>query len=132
MYISRGYFYSQNKAVSVTSGMRFVGKLPLMLAFYEHSAVWIGCGHRFFRHPAGTISTMGSVFVVLVFFVLNRLLSQLLPLRIYFPPELLGVYLCRLSYFFLLELLLVRTGLDMGSVNENRIWGNHFIVQRLV
>lgn len=72
MDVSCSYFYSQDKSSFVASCMRLIGKLPLMLSFYEHSAVR-ACGgdSLFYRFSA---ATLGMIFVTLIF---NGLLTQL-------------------------------------------------------
>ena len=60
MDISCGHLYAQYKAVFVTDRMCFIGKLPLMLSFYEHSAVWVCSGNRLFYRS----SALGMIFVV--------------------------------------------------------------------
>ena len=117
--IPGGYFYSQDKSSFITSRMRFIGKLPLVVSFYEHSAVRI-CGRYGFIYSILRISTSLRRIFFVVILVLNGFLSQLLPLCVYFSAKLPGVYLCRLGYLLFLELLFICTGFDIGAVNEYR------------
>ena len=93
--------------------MRLIGKLPLMLSFYEHSAVRICGGNRLFYRFSS--ATLGMILVTLIF---NGLLTQLFSFRVDFSAQLPGIDLCRLRNLFLLELFLIRAGLDVGAVNE--------------
>ena len=128
MDIACGHFHAQNEAVFIAGGMGFVGKLPLMLAFYEHSAVRICGGNGLFLG----LATLGRLGVIIVIAVLNRLLAQLPAFCIYFFPELSGIDLSRFCHLLLLELLLVGAGLDVGSVDENDAGIDHSVVERLV
>ena len=55
--ISGCYIYAKNKSFSVAGGMCFIGNLPLMLAFYEHSAVRIRGGCGFFYRSAAMVQS---------------------------------------------------------------------------
>ena len=112
MDVSCGHLYTQYKAVLVTGCVRFVSELPLVLSFYEHSAVRVCGRNRLFCGSAAS----GMIFVVLVF---NGLLAQLFSFLVDLSAQLSGIDLCRFRNLFLLILLLVGTGLDMGAVNEN-------------
>ena len=114
MDISGSYFNAQNKPSFVTGCVRFVSELPLMLSLYEHSAVGVCGGNRLFCRFSSAAS--GMIFVVLVF---NGLLAQLFSFLVDLSAQLSGIGLCRFRNLFLLILLLVGTGLDMGAVNEN-------------
>ena len=114
MDVSCGHLYTQYKAVLVTGCVRFVSELPLVLSFYEHSAVRVCGGNRLFCRFSS--ATSGMIFVVLVF---NGLLAQLFSFLVDLSAQLSGIDLCRFRNLFLLILLLVGTGLDMGAVNEN-------------
>ena len=102
--IPGGYFYSQDKSSFITSRMRFIGKLPLVVSFYEHSAVRI-CGRYGFIYSILRISTSLRRTFFVVILVLNGFLAQLLPFCVYFSTKLPRVYLCRLGYLLFLELL---------------------------
>ena len=112
MDVSCGHLYAQYKAVLVTGCVRFVSELPLVLSFYEHSAVRVCGGNRLFCGSAA----LGMIFVVLLF---NGLLAQLFSFLVDLSAQLSGIDLCCFRNLFLLILLLVGTGLDMGAVNEN-------------
>ena len=112
MDISGSYFNAQNKPSFVTGCVCFVNKLPLMLSLYEHSAVRVCGGNRLFCGSAA----LGMIFVVLLF---NGLLAQLFSFLVDLSAQLSGIDLCCFRNLFLLILLLVGTGLDMGAVNEN-------------
>ena len=126
--IACGHFHTQNKAVPVTGGVGFVGKLPLMLTLYEHSAVRISGGHGLF--PG--LPTLGRLGIIVIIAVLNGLLPQLLPFGVHFFPELSGIDLGSFRNLLLLELFLVGTGLDVGSVDEYDTGIHHPVVQCLV
>ena len=128
MNIACGHFHAQNEAVFIAGGMGFVGKLPLMLAFYEHSAVRV-CGRNglFLR-----LAALGRLGIIVIIAVLNRLLAQLPAFCIYFFPELSGIDLSRFCHLLLLVLLLVGAGLDVGSIDKNNTGIDHAVVERLV
>lgn len=69
------------------------------------------------------------VFIILIF---NGLLAQLFSFRVDLSAKLTRVDLCCLRNLFLLELFLVRAGLDMGPVNENCAGVQHPVIQCLV
>ena len=46
--------------------------------------------------------------------------------------QLFGIDLCRFRNLFLLILLLVGSGLDMGAVNENCVRIDHTVIERFV
>ena len=48
------------------------------------------------------------------------------------PCAASGIDLCRFRNLFLLILLLVGTGLDMGAVNENCVRIDHTVIEHLV
>ena len=131
MDIPGGYFYSQDETSFVTGCVGFIGKLPLMVSFYEHSAVRI-CGRYGFFYSILRISTSLRRIFFVVILVLNGFLSQLLPLCVYFSAKLPGIDLCRLGDLFLLELLLVCAGFDVGAVNEYCTGVQHFVIQSFV
>ena len=128
MDIACGHFHAQDEAVFIAGGMGFIGKLPLMLAFYEHSAVRV-CGRNglFLR-----LAAPGWLGIIVIIAVLNGLLTQLLAFRIHFFPELSGIDLSRFCDLLLLELLLVGAGLDVGSIDKNNTGIDHAVVERLV
>ena len=131
MYISCGYLYAQNESMPVTGSMGFVGKLSLMLPFYKHSAVRIRGGYRLFYDILRPTTALRRLLVVVVL-IFNRLLSQLFTLCIYFSSQLAGINLCCLGNLFLLELLFICAGFDMGSVNEYCTGIQHPVIQRFV
>jgi hypothetical protein len=92
--------------------MGFIGKLPLMLSFYEHAAVRVSCGYCFL-YCSTTGRRFGFVVIVVVF---NRLLAKFFPFRIDLTAQLAGVYLCCLLNLLLLKLLFVGLGLDVFTV----------------
>ena len=108
-----GYLYAQDKAVPVTGCVCFIGKLPLVLSFYEHSAVGVCGGNRLFCRFS---AVPGMLFVVPVF---KGLLAQPFSFLVDLSAQLSGIDPCRLRDLFLLKLFLVGAGLDMGAVNEN-------------
>ena len=112
--IARRHFHAQNKVVLIAGSMGFVGKLPFMLPFYEHSAVRIGGRNGLFLRFAA----LGRLGIVVIVAVLNGLLPQLLSLCVHFFPKYSGIDLCRFCNLLFLELLLVSAGLDVRSVNE--------------
>ena len=69
------------------------------------------------------------IFVVIVFY---GLLAQLFSFRVDLSAQLPGVDLCRFGDLLLPVLLLIRAGLDMGPVNENRAGVQHPVIQCLV
>ena len=69
------------------------------------------------------------IFVLLIF---NGLLAQLFSFHVDLSAQLSGIDLCRFRNLFLLILLLVGTGLDMGAVNENCVRIDHTVIERLV
>ena len=107
--------------------MCLIRKLPFMLSFYEHSAVRICCGDRLFCR----FSAAGILRIVVVI-VLDRLLPQLFALCIDLPAKLTGVDLRCLSDLLLLELLLIGTGLDVRTVDEDHARIDHPVIERLV
>lgn len=77
-----------------------IGELSFVLSLYKHSTFWVSCGYCFLCCS----TTVGVVIVIiLVIFILNGLLSQFFPFRIYFLPKLLCVYLRCLCYFLFLR-----------------------------
>ena len=79
MHIARCDFYAKDKTSAVAGCVSFVGKLPLVLSLYKHSAFRIRCGHSLlYRSTAG-----GILRFIVVFVFFNRLLAQLLSLCIY-------------------------------------------------
>ena len=69
------------------------------------------------------------IFVLLIF---NGLLAQLFSFHVDLSAQLPGIDLCRFRNLFLLILLLVGTGLDMGAVNENCVRIDHTVIECLV
>ena len=108
--------------------MGFVGKLPLVLAFYKHSAVRVRGGDGLFLRFAA----FGRLGIVVIIFVLNGLLAQLLTLCVDFLPELSRIDLRDLCHPLFLELLFVGTRFDMGSVNKDNTGVYHAVVQCFV
>ena len=127
MDVSGGYLYAQDETSFVTSRMRFVGKLPFMLAFCEYSAVRV-CGGNGFLYCFSS-AALGMILVVLIF---NGLFAQLFSFLVDLLAQLPGVDLCRLCDLFFPELFLVGAGLNMGAVNKNRAGVQHSVVQRFV
>ena len=128
MDIACCYFYTQYESPAVTGSMGFIGKLPLMLTLYKHSAVRIGGGDGlFFRFAA--LGRLGIIVIVVIF---NGLLAQLFALSIDLTAKLSGVDLGCLLHLFLLVLLFVGACLDMGTVNENGAGIDHAVIQCLV
>ena len=124
MDISGGHFHAQNKPSLVTGCVRFVSKLPLMLSFYEHSAVRVCGGNRlFYRFSSAALG------MILIF---NGLLTQLFPFLVDLSAQLSGIDLRRLRDLFLPVLFLVGTGLDMSAVNENHARVDHSVIERFV
>ena len=123
------YLNSQHKSMLVTGGMRFISKLPLMLALYKHPTIRIGGGNCFL---SGSSTTASSVTLVIILTFFYRLFAQLLPLGIYLLPQLLRVYFCCFGYLLFLEFLLVRTRLDVRSVNEHQTGIHHPVIQGFV
>ena len=125
MYISCGYLYTQNESISVTCCVCFIGELTFMLPFDEHAAIWICCGNSF-RHRSSA-----STFIIVIM-ILNRLLSQLFPLCIYFFPKLRFIYFCGFSHLLFLKFLLICASLDMRTVNEYHAGVQYPIVESFV
>jgi len=85
MDISGSYLYSQNETSFVTSRMRFVGKLPLMLSFYEHSTIRVCGGNGLFYGFPRASTTLGMIFIIVIF---NGLLAQLFSFRVNLSAKL--------------------------------------------
>ena len=124
VYTSRRYLYTQNKPLSVTCRMRFIRKLPLVLSLYKHPAFRVCCRYALFCCPSR------HIVIAVVFFY--GLLPQLLPFRIHFFPQLLGVDLGCFGHLLFLVFLFVCVGFDMRSVYEDHARVYHPVVQRLV
>ena len=124
MHIPRGHFYSKDESFPITGRMCFIGKLPLMLALYEHSAFRI-CSRN------GTLycSAARCRIIVLVF---DGFLPQLLPFCVHFFSKLFCIDFCCLGYVLLLVLLLVCTCLNVRSIHEDHLGVDHPVIQGFV
>ena len=74
-----------NTKPCLSQAVCFVSKLPLVLSFYEHSAVGVCGGNRLFCRFSSAAS--GMIFVVLVF---NGLLAQLFSFLVDLSAQLFG------------------------------------------
>ena len=122
------YFHTQYKSSAVTNRMGFIGKLPLMLSFYEHAAVRIGRGYSLFYSS----STGGRLRLIVIAVIFNGFLSQFLPFCVHLSAQLAGVYLCCLLHLFLLVLFLVGAGFDVCTINKHGAGVYHTVIQRFI
>jgi hypothetical protein len=95
--------------------MGFICKLPLMFSLYKHSAIRICCGYRLFH----SFTTGGVLGIVIILIIFNGLLTQLFSLCVDLTAQLAGVDFRCFLYLFLLVLLLVGAGFDVGAINED-------------
>ena len=92
-------------------------------------------GSKFKSDPScdgGQASVVCITHRVFLFRVCKDPFNGFFALRINLSAQLPGVGLCRLCHLFLLILLLVGTGLDMGAVNENCVRIDHTVIECLV
>ena len=115
MDIACGYFHTQCESSAVAYGMGFIGKLPLMFSLYEHTTVRIGGRYCFFCCSAAG-GRLGIVIVVVIFY---GVLPQLFAFSIDLSAQLSGIHFCRFLDLFLLVLVFIGTGFDVGTVNED-------------